>query len=970
EAAGKILDAQTAISDAKTARDLALKNAQKLSNTVSHGAGAAAGGGAVSPQEEAINQANFAYNRVLAEQSGTITTQKQVVKNLEQYVTQISDGAKKLKDANSALGDQLQNFDNLISGAGKFQNKAQLDNIKGFLQTIIDNPLDQTKAKIDKAKVDLQKVEDLEKQYQVKATPSVDKDAESLKNKIQLLQQVAQAVENVNRKELSTDQQSLTAISDKFNDLKQKIANFNADPKNAKHQIGSGVINGLNAQEDTALTNQANLNENNYIQQDIDKKKKLYADYEAYRNKVGKDIADADYADLLLSGKNFQTYLDNQFKAIPASDTSGPMQQRRELIHKDQQQDLEEQNVQLHHLLESIKTYETEKEALTATYLDKRKILIDSGHAVEAAQLDEQYKEDLGKLSDQNFEKLTIVKQLFQGVTNLSAQKAQDLIDKVRYALEHADGLTKAEIEKILKYLGSAQLSIKNRIPEELLSVGTALATISKEFENINSNVSELIGGLGGILTSFGKVQKGLDQLQSDIKSGAPTTQDYINLVADGIEGITSLIGGLISASKARKQADEEYYNSVLAFQAAYNIALDEQVKLQYQTDGNIFLTNYSAQLTDAAKAYKAANDQYLQSLQALQAGQAIVGQKQVVNAKNVASSAGSGALTGAAVGALLGGGVLSIPAAAAGAIIGGIGGAIAGIFGGKSNANVLTPLLQQYPQLIDANNKFNESLAKTLIANNQVTAATKVLLQNTTNYYDEAQSAIDQINSALSSLAQNLGSNLESALVTAFENGTSAAQAFGDSVSAVISNIISQFLFEDIFGSKFTDLNNQLKATVLAGGSSADITKDFIDFFKQAGPLVTQFDQGLKAAQAAGATQGISLFQPTGSTGGSQTLSGQIQGITADQANILEGAIHGMQLAVVQSNSILIDNGKTMHDQLGEMRNQTFVQMKIEANTRRSADNSDLMVTSLKNIDSNTSSTNLTNALRAAGHV
>jgi len=246
-------------------------------------------------------------------------------------------------------------------------------------------------------------------------------------------------------------------------------------------------------------------------------------------------------------------------------------------------------------------------------------------------------------------------------------------------------------------------------------------------------------------------------------------------------------------------------------------------------------------------------------------------------------------------------------------------------------------------------------------------------LLQNAINYYNTQTAAIDQITQALTTLAGNLGTSLDNALVTAFENGTSAADAFGKAVSDVIGNIVQQFLFENIFGDKFNTLNNELKATVLAGGGQAAITADFVDFFKTAGPLVQTFNSELTAAQQAAAAAGINILGPTSSTStgvSSTTLTGQVGGMTANEANALEGAINGLRLTNLLTNDILTANSKTMGDQLSEMRSQTLIQMQIAANTLRSANNSDTMVSSLKNIDGNTSSSSLTNVLRAAGKV
>lgn len=787
-------------------------------------------------------------------------------------------------------------------------------------------------------------------------------------------------------KSLNPDQQALAQVYDhfvsinfqieqankKYDDFVKKwgqgaVTSFNANPANKIKLTKTDLLGSrdLNSAED----NQANINETKYIEEDIDKKKKLYADYEAYRLKVGDSIADKDHADLLLSGKDFQTYLSNILASIDNTDTSGATLKLKEKTQKELDLILESQKVTLEKLQQQYASYEQERQALIGAAQKKEQLLLAAHDADGAAEVKRDLQNKLDQLAESNLKQLDSYKALFANINTLTVTQAKQTVGNLitYYSGQFALGKISLQAYEAIVTELTGKLRQLNEIKfDNIASVGQALVAVGTSFEGINTGVASYIKGLGAIGEGIKKVHDEYAKVLQDQQDGINTFGDYASIAETGLTAVFSLIGSITSASEARKKAETDYYNSVIEFQNQYNIALDEQIRLQYQADGNVFLTNYSKEIADAAESYKKATQQYQQSLQDLQKGQAIVGKKNVIDGSKVIGGVENGAIAGAALGS-----VVPVIGTVAGAIGGAIIGGLAGLFGGKKKADVFAPLLQAYPDLIQANGKFNESLAKTLISTNQVSDATKKLLQNTINYYDEEQTSIDQITSALSSLASNLGTNLENALVQAFESGTSAAQAFGSSVSDVIGNIIQQFLFEDIFSSEFDKLNTKLKATVLGGGSTADITSDFVAFFKEAAPLAQDFTNGLKAAQEAGAAQGITLFPSTGASGqqSQSTLSGAVKGITETQANVLEGAIRGMQLAVVESNDLLADGNKTMQDQLGEMKNQTLIQMQIAVSTKRTADNTDDMKVSLKNIDKNTSDT-AGNVLRAAGIV
>ena len=926
--------------------------------------------------------------------SQNIAIAQKVVTNLESYVTGISKGTTDLANANKLLGVNLQNFNNLLANQS---DKKDLDNIKAALQTKLDS-LAPSDPQIKGIEAKLQQVDDLEKKYQVKPTKTQATDPAtailasqtSLQEKIQALKTEGQT------KDKTRDEQEIDAVKAKYTAIYNEIVAQNLKYTNylkthtPEQAAAKGLVytdpTSIKTDEDNAVAGVTGGQQLEQTKNVIAQQKALYQEYQEFKIKNGEDAANQLYGNEIGSYKTYLAYLRSlEPTTADLNSTNSAVKsyasQLSDYLNKTAipagllaQQTAA--NKVFDKYIESTQSYEEKRKAIVEKYGAEIATLSLNYDEKGATQAANQMQAELEQQDAAQAQKVASFQNFSSSILNLTKEQAQLQIQAAKAAndAELAAGTIKVDtftkIADAIK-LASDELN-KDKLANYFDEIGKSLSSLGGEVSKTNSSLGSIISTLGSTFTQITAIYDLSVKLKAEggfmtaLEGKDPASAFAV--ITDGLNAIIGLVNTLTAAAAQRKQAEQDYYNSVIAFQGAYNVALDEQIKLQYQTQGDVFYTNYAAQLVDASKAYGAATAQYQQSLVALQKGQAIVAQKDVVSAKNVASSAGSGAVAGAAIGSIFGG-----AGALPGAVIGGVIGAVAGLFGGKKSENVLTPLLQQYPQLIEDNGKFNESLAKTLIANNQVSDSTKVLLQNTINYYDEAQSAIDQINSALSSLAGSMGTNLESALVKAFEAGTSAFQAFQGVVSSGISDIVAQFLFSDIFGASLDKLNAALKATVLAGGTQADvtagITQDFTQFYNEAGSLAGEYQQGLAAAQASAKQQGIALFDPTADAGsGSSTLTGQIKGITEAQANVLEGVERGIQLLDLGMSDTLKMNGKTLTDQLSEMRNQTLLQMQIVANTKRTADNTEGIGQSLINIDKNTSSGSLSSVLRAAG--
>lgn len=991
-----ILDAQFQIQQNNIAKAKALENPD--ANVVAP-SGAGGRGGLTNTNIQLTNAqlAKENTDKLNLTQVQNIKIAQGQISFLEQFVKNVDKTSEDLSDANTYLGTNLENFSNLLA---KATTKTDYTNIQKGLQTKLNDQLGLTPDQITDLRSKEQQVEDIIKN-RFKVTPSKDDHSVEhgdtlLAGQTQVLDKIQALKDKYATKDKTRDEQELDDIRAQFTKTNQEIDQQNTKVQNALKTkkitqpqldaIGVSVLPHLTDDDlNNALGSATGLQNAERLKDQLEIQKGVFKEYEDFKLKVGTETADQVYANETQGFKTYIDYLKSQLPSETQLNSSDPTtkataSRTKDLVNKElvkaQGEQLTQSAKYLNQLLEQNQYYESKLKTLKEVYGDEIIALVLKGYIDEANVVSGKLKAEIELEQAYQAQRLLQARDFSSQIVSLTKEQALIQIQqaKAQADSDFANGkISEDTYKQLIAFIQQANKELgSDEFVNYLNYIGEGLTKIGDVIGKTNGNLGAFISSIGTALTTTKQLYDLSVKMQANggfLKSlEGSDPSDAISVITTGLTDILSLVNGLITAGEQRKQQAEDYYNSVIAFQNAYNLALIQQEQVQYKTDGNVFFENYAEEFSDAAKAYTDATADFNTSLQALQSGQAIVGQKTVVNGKNVASSALSGAGAGAAIGAVLAGPTLGA-SVAIGAVVGGVVGAIAGLFGGGSKKSVLAPLLEEYPELItkaaNGTTEFNEALAKTLIANNQVSDSTKVLLQNTINYYDEQQAAIDQINSALTSLAGDLGTSIQNALVNAFETGTDAAQAFGNSVSDVISGIIQNFLFEDIFGSQFDALNKSLQATVLAGGTPADITQDFITFFQAAGPLVNEFQSGLAAAQQAGATQGLTLFTQTPGQG---TLSGQIQqNITEATGTIIAGTLNGIQLNGYTTNQLLSQNVLSMGQMVGLAQDGINVLLAIQTNTGKSASNSDLEVDALTKIVSNTQSSAST-ALRAAG--
>jgi len=461
-------------------------------------------------------------------------------------------------------------------------------------------------------------------------------------------------------------------------------------------------------------------------------------------------------------------------------------------------------------------------------------------------------------------------------------------IASTKKKLAATEDLTSEQKNKLSANIEAAEVQ---RFTNLIDIIQTNLSQVSDMFRKVGDDAT------ADMLDALSILAEGVSDLWSKVGKNM-TSQDKFAVYA---QAATTILGVIISSSEQRKRADEDYYHSVIEQQKEYNQLLNDQIRLRESPTSNVFTKDYLNEIESGIDALRDATGGYLKALEDLEDGEAKTGTRNRIDWSAVATTTGAGA----AVGAVAGAGVFSW----LGAAIGAVGGFIVGVIGGIKKDARWNGLLQEYPELLvemeNGQVKLNEELAKTLINQGLVNKKGRILIEDALEWGEKVKEAKEQIAGVISELAGSLGTDLSDALVTAFENGTDAAEAMGDSIEKVLENILEHLIFNAIFSSLFDDLEEEMTASWdVKGGGDGDISDDLGRFFEKAQLKIDDFYKALGIAQDLAGDWDLDIFTPD-SSNDPNSLSGSIQNITENTAEVLAGTLNAIRIDVREGLNI-----------------------------------------------------------------
>lgn len=524
-----------------------------------------------------------------------------------------------------------------------------------------------------------------------------------------------------------------------------------------------------------------------------------------------------------------------------------------EMIANEQNNALKTQQEQklLDGLLEKYQNYFQKRKSLVEK---QERDLIELGKILSNEQLEElkkQQQAELDELDDAYISKNDNYKKLFEDLRELSNKEIEEAIKKAKELLsvsnmsEEMRKSINARIKDTERMFSQKKLSEINQYSQAVRDLANAFSELGGSTGNSAlSSLGSAIGNIAGQFTS-------LMEVMNRYKNGNISSADKAGSV---IGFASNLISSIADSSRQRKDAEEQYYTSVISYQNAYNLALIEQKRIQKELDSSFLLKDRTEQLkTEFDTIRKVGDEQQKQLEQIRQRGQVKVGTENRTDWGGVATMTAGGAVTGAMIGG------------AVGAVVGAVAGFIGGLFSSKKPKDVFGNLLQTYPNLLEqsANGvwKINKAQAENVKNSGLVNEETKLMLQQYIDLENELEKSRAKIKEIVTEFAGNLAPNIQNSLVEAFKAGEDAIVKMGETMDKVVENMVSSIIFQSIFKDTFKKLEDEMQKSKDVGGDG-NWVDDFGRFYREAGAKTKQYYEALTQARDSAKAEGFNILQ------------------------------------------------------------------------------------------------------------
>lgn len=255
------------------------------------------------------------------------------------------------------------------------------------------------------------------------------------------------------------------------------------------------------------------------------------------------------------------------------------------------------------------------------------------------------------------------------------------------------------------------------------------------------------------------------------------------------------------------------------------------------------------------------------------------------------------------------------------------------GLFGWGKGKDIYSSILGVYPELIDANGKFNASLAETIINTKTMSDEDKAAFQNMIDLSKQAEEALQAVKDYLTDIFGELGNTMSDALVDAFKNGTDAAEAFTKSVSGMLEKLAKEMIYTVTIAPLIEQAQEQMLG-VMQNENLTDEQKfnNYVSILDglTSGVLGQQdtYNALLKKYQEMASDKGVDIFQPDEEARKASSKSG----ITASQDSVDEisgrvTAIQGHTYTINENMKVLVSVSSQALEKLSGIEKNTSAQ-------------------------------------------
>ena len=449
--------------------------------------------------------------------------------------------------------------------------------------------------------------------FDAKADAKNAKEAERILEQQRALQQKVDEInKEYTRKSLTKDQEELQAVRDKFKKIADEAARFNANPKNRLNLVDTSK---LTQTRDNAIEDLTYRQNTEKLKLGLDKQKALYADFEDYRTKLGSDAATDRFSREMNTAVSYLELLktrENEITDRKPEDRTGAQNERLEFLKKQIEAEELAERKKYDSLVKEFISYSEKRKALTEQYNKDYETLENNNEAQGARTL--RYQEDLKSLDDANVQKLDAYKALFKGIENLSDANAKKVIENTQNMLKTLVGegkISKELAEQISKLITDTNRSLKDRMPDRLISLANQIDAVADAVSGVDENFGKMLHTIGNVVGQVGNIKKGIIDMKDAQGKG-----DVLGQLGAGLGIFGAGISILQSVSKmfdksAQREEQAAYSRELQNKQTeAMNKALERQIELIDEAYGTERITKYNAAIAQAAADQKKYQDQ------------------------------------------------------------------------------------------------------------------------------------------------------------------------------------------------------------------------------------------------------------------------------------------------------------------------------------------------------------------------
>lgn len=544
-------------------------------------------------------------------------------------------------------------------------------------------------------------------------------------------------------------------------------------------------------------------------------------------------------------------------------------------------------------LLEKYQTYSEKRKTLVQKHEKELKELSKTLSDEQLEELKKQQANELNELDDAFVSKKDNYKKLFEDLRELSNKEIEEAIKEAKKLLlitnmsEEMRKSINARIKDTERMFSQKKLS-------EINQYSQAVRELSKAFSELGSSTgNSSLSSLGAAISNIAGQFTGLMEVMNKYKNGNISSADKVGAVA----GFASnLISSIADSTRQRKDAEEQYYTSVISYQNAYNLALIEQKRIQKDLDSSFLLKDRTEQIKHEFDTIRDVGKQQEKQLELIRSkGQMKVGTGSKTDWGGVAGITAGGAVTGAMIGGPVG------------AAVGAVAGFIGGLFSSKKPKDVFGNLLENWPHLLkqSANGvwEIDRAMAENAKNSGLVNEETKLMLQQYIDLQDKIEKSRAKIKEIVTEFAGNLAPNIQNSLVEAFKAGENAIVKMGETMDKVVENMVSSLIFQSIFKDTFKKLEDEMQKSKDVGGDG-NWVDDFGRFYREAGAKTKQYYEALTQARDSAKAEGFNILQDNAQR---QAVEKGFARMSQDSADELNGQFRlQTQLSAEMKNAML----------------------------------------------------------------